>query len=171
MELEPAGGPGTGAGFEKPETTLELELEDLESTSEVASDRSAGAPPPTPPRAALPREVVIQLSAEPARVIEAGPAVEPLLGYPGTEVKSWSAQQWFEKVHQPALSEQLSQMWSGLVGRRFEPGALPEQTMEYPLVHRDGSVIKCTTTWRAVQAPDGMFQGLEVVIRPKEQRS
>ena len=111
---------------------------------------------------------MVQLSAEPPRVAAAAEAIGALLGHSADEVQTWSAAQWFDKVHEPALAAQLSQMWNGLVGQRFEPGALPDQTMDYPLVRQDGAVLQCSTTWRAVQAPDGTFQGLEVVIRPKE---
>lgn len=154
---------GVAAAFEGAESTLELDEGDLEIAR-------TSAPPPVPSPAEKSTkisEIVVQLSASPSKVASVGVAIGSLLGYPATEVMSWTAEQWLERVHQPALADQLSQMWGGLVGQRFEPGALPDQTMEYPLVRRDGQVVPCVTLWRAVQAEDGMFQGLEILIRPQ----
>ena len=93
-------------------------------------------------------------------------ALEPVLGYLPQEVTEWTAEQWLERMHEPSLAAQLSQMWRGLVGQKFAPGALPEQTMEYALVRKDGGLVPCRTIWRAIQAADGTFEGLELVIQP-----
>ncbi len=109
----------------------------------------------------------MQVVAEPSVVASASETIEALLGYASSEVVTWTAQDWFTRVHEPQLAEDLANMWNGLVGQVFEPGALPDQIMEYPLIRKDGSVVDCSTTWRAVQGADGKFEGLEVVIRPK----
>ena len=104
---------------------------------------------------------------DPEAVVAATGEIVELLGYSHQEVLSWSAGEWFGTVHQPDLANQLNQMWRGLVGQVFKPGALPEQIMEYPLVRKDGSVVDCRTVWRAVQDPSGAFKGLEIVIETR----
>ncbi|MFH2006546.1 MAG: PAS domain S-box protein [bacterium] len=171
----------------EPMGTEELDLSELDVTLDATAEpppvppaAAPASPPPTPsPRPpATPltvdagvspatEPVTVQVAANPPRVVAASEGIEALLGYSRDTVLQWSADDWFVQVHEPKLADDLSGMWKGLVGQRFEPGALPDQIMEYPLVRQDGSVVQCSTTWRAVQGADGTFEGLEVLIRPK----
>lgn len=188
-ELTVGSGGLNGDDFAAHQSTLELSLDDLQvevasppppppSAAQRPPSTSAGAfggrPTPAPhtgsagvPAASISRELLVQITASPSKVVSLSDGIEGLLGYPAAEVLGWTAEEWLHKVHQPPLAEQLAQMWGGLLGQRFAPGALPDQVMEYDLVHRDGALLPCRVTWRAAQAEDGAFEGIELVIQPR----